>query len=129
MKLTSNMVGWFEIPVLDLERAKAFYEKVFGINLQEEEVGPAKMVFFPWGETLPGAPGALIFYPDEFQPAQGGVMIYFSSLKNDLNDELGRVEEAGGKVVLPKILITKEIGYYGQFIDTEGNKIALHSRS
>lgn len=128
MKLTSNMIGWFEIPVSDLGRAKAFYSKVLGIEMQEQDFGPAKMAFFPWDESLPGSPGGLMYYPEEYKVSSNGVLVYFSSLSGDLNNELGRVGEAGGKVILEKKLIAEDIGYMALFMDTEGNKVALHSR-
>ncbi len=57
-----------------------------------------------------------------------GVLIYLTTQTGDLNDELKRVEKAGGTVIQPKTLIAEDYGYMALFIDTEGNRIALHSR-
>jgi uncharacterized protein len=121
-----NMIGWFEIPVNDMDRAKSFYDAVFNINIQVQDFGGVLMGWFPFAEGKSGASGSLIkhevYQPSDFQ----GVLIYFSS--SDVRNELGRVEAAGGKVVQPKTQISPDIGYMALFIDTEGNRMALHSR-
>jgi predicted enzyme related to lactoylglutathione lyase len=67
--------------------------------------------------------------PEHYTPSTDGTLVYFTAHSGDLANELGRVEAAGGKVLLPKRLITEDIGYMGLFLDTEGNKLALHSRA
>ena len=120
------MVGWFEIPVTDMDRAKTFYNKVFNVDIQLEDFGGVLMGWFPFVDGKKGASGSLVqnraYIPDE----KKGVLIYFSSV--DVNDELSRVQAAGGKIIQPKTMISKDIGYMGLFIDSEGNRIALHSR-
>jgi predicted enzyme related to lactoylglutathione lyase len=122
-----NVVGWFEIPVTNMERAIKFYETVFGFTLTRWPMEPMEMVMFPGVPDAIGAAGSLVYYPEYYKPSTEGVKIFFSTQAEDLSVELSRVEAAGGKVVMPKTLITEEIGYWGQFIDTEGNCIALHS--
>jgi hypothetical protein len=121
-----NMVGWFEIPVTDMERAKAFYNTVFNVEIQVEDFGGVQMGWFPFVDGKKGASGALVqnraYIPDD----KKGVLIYFSS--GDVNDELSRIYGVGGKLIQPKTLISKDIGYMALFIDSEGNRIALHSR-
>jgi len=121
-----NMVGWFEIPVTEMDRAKTFYNKVFNVDIQLEDFGGVLMGWFPFVDGKKGASGSLVqnraYIPDE----KKGVLIYFSSV--DVNDELSRVQAAGGKIIQPKTMISKDIGYMGLFIDSEGNRIALHSR-
>ena len=121
-----NMVGWFEIPVTNMERAKTFYNVVFNVNIQVESFGGVLMGWFPFVDGRKGASGSLIqnvaYIPDE----KKGVLIYFSS--GDVNDELSRVEGAGGNIIQPKKQISKDMGYMALFIDSEGNRIALHSR-
>jgi predicted enzyme related to lactoylglutathione lyase len=58
-----------------------------------------------------------------------GTLVYFTAHSGDLDNELGRVENAGGKVFQPKTLISDDVGYMAVIGDTEGNRIALHSRS
>ena len=122
-----NMVGWFEIPVLDMDRAKKFYETVFQVSIQVENFNEILMGWFPWVEGKIGASGSLVFHKEWYKPsATEGTLIYFSS--EDVNNELGRIEAAGGKILQPKTLITDDIGYMAIFIDSEGNRIAMHSR-
>nr|WP_321407607.1 VOC family protein [uncultured Carboxylicivirga sp.] len=129
MDLKNNMIGWFEIPVNDLNRAINFYKEVFCIDeMHTQDFGEVQMAFFPWDEKVPGSPGGLVHYPTEYKPSESGVLIYFNSIAGDLNEELGRIEGAGGKVLMPKKLIADDIGYMALFLDTEGNRIALHSR-
>ena len=122
------MCGWFEIPVSDMDRARKFYEEVFEIKIHIEDFGKTRMGWFPFAEDpeARGASGSLVYNPDFYKPSSKGVLIYFSSA--DLALELGRVEEAGGTVLREKTLIREDIGYMGLFTDSEGNRIALHSR-
>ncbi len=119
-----NPVGWFEIPVLDLPRAKAFYESVLGITLDAPITeGGYEMSFFPGAmEDKKGSSGALS-KGEQSVPGASGVMIYFTCL--DIEDACVRAEAAGGKVVTP----LTDIGQYGQMAlvgDTEGNTVGLH---
>jgi len=120
------MVTWFEIPVSDMDRAKIFYETVFNIVISVQDFGGTLMGWFPFSEGGAGASGSLI-KNDAYQ-ASGthGALIYFGS--EDLGIELDRVELAGGKVLKIKTQISPEVGYMGVFIDSEGNRIALHSK-
>ncbi len=122
-----NMVGWFEIPVMDMERAKIFYETVFQIKIQLQDFDGTKMGWFPMEQDKPGAAGSLIQNKDWYRPSNSdGVLVYFSSANVD--NELGRIEAAGGEIMQSKTQISPDIGYMALFTDTEGNRIALHSR-
>jgi len=123
-----NMIGWVEIPVSDMERAQAFYEKVFDIRLSRNTMGPLDMAWFPFVEKGEGAAGTLVRHPDHYKPSADGTLVYFSSLGDDLSVELARVEPAGGKVLLGKREISPEIGFMALLLDSEGNRVALHSR-
>ena len=125
--MESNMVGWFEIPTTDIKRAKAFYDTVFNVEIMLQDFGGLQMGWFPFAEGKEGASGSLI-ENEAYEPSDSkGVLIYFASA--DLNLELGRVEAAGGKVIQKKTQISPEVGFMGIFIDSEGNRIALHSRA
>jgi len=77
------MVGWFEIPVIDMDRAKAFYDAVFNIQITVQDFGGALMGLFPYAEGQSGAVGFLI-RSDTYQPSDSkGVLIYFSSIDTD----------------------------------------------
>ncbi len=120
-----NMVGWFEIPVSDMERAKTFYETVFQIEIQVMDFGGLKMGWFPsQGAEVYGSPGTLIQH-ESYIPSKEGTMVYF--ICEDVQNELDRIEAAGGVIYLAKRQISPEYGCMGVFIDTEGNRVALHS--
>jgi uncharacterized protein len=122
-----NVVGWFEIPVTDMDRAIRFYERVLDLSLDRQTMGELDMAWFPFVAEGTGAPGTLVHAPKHYAPSDKGTLIYFSAFSGDLNVELSRVAAAGGKVLQEKTLITEEIGYMGLFLDTEGNRIAVHS--
>ena len=120
-----NAVGWFEISVSDIERAKKFYEKVFEVTLTRIPMPGVEMYGFPMDDHLDkkGIPDALVASGDR-NTGEGGVLIYFTA--PDLEATIARVEPAGGKVVMQKTSIG-EHGFMAKATDTEGNLIALHS--
>jgi predicted enzyme related to lactoylglutathione lyase len=120
-----NMVGWFEIPVHDMDRAKTFYEAVFQVELSIQDFGGVLMGWFPFDEKKPGATGTLI-KQQSYVPSQEGTLVYFVS--TDVQNELDRIESAGGIIIQQKTQISPEHGFMGVFLDTEGNKVALHSQ-
>ena len=120
-----NMVGWFEIPVNDMDRAKAFYETVFKIDIQVVDFGGLLMGWFPDRGEVPGAQGTLI-KQESYVPSQEGTLVYFIS--ENVQHELDRVEAAGGTVYQTKTQMSPEHGYMAVFLDSEGNRIALHSK-
>jgi uncharacterized protein len=121
-----NAVGWFEIPVDDMQRAIAFYEKVFGVKIEYVEMADLKMGWFPYDDKVPGSGGSLVKHY-AYKPTEEGTLVYFTSPSGDLQNEQDKIEAAGGKVIIPKKLITEDIGYFAIFIDSEGNRVALHS--
>jgi uncharacterized protein len=120
-------VSWIEIPVTNFNRAKGFYSKLYNRELKSIEMGGNPYAFLPFAEDkeVPGAGAAITQWPG-FKPSQEGSLIYLYA-GNDLSEMLSRVEEAGGKISTPKAFVNDEIGYYATILDTEGNKIALHS--
>jgi predicted enzyme related to lactoylglutathione lyase len=128
MKPKNNAVGWFEIPTIDMDRAIKFYETILGYKLQRNKMGPLDMAWFPSIENGLGSTGSLVCHKDYYKPSSDGVLIYLTSPSGDISTELSRINEAGGKIIQPKTLISEDIGYMGLFIDSEGNRIALHSR-
>ncbi|MDH3322606.1 MAG: VOC family protein [Flavobacteriaceae bacterium] len=127
--MKTNMVGWFEIPVRDMQRAKKFYDKVFDIEIQIHDLQGTLMGWFPFAEDpeAKGAGGALIQNEKFYKPSTNGTLIYFSS--PEITTELSKIAAAGGQVLQEKTLITEAIGYMALFLDTEGNRIALHSKA
>lgn len=124
--MEQNLVGWVEIPVTDMDRAKAFYETVFKIKITVHDLGETVMGWLPAANGKPGSAGSLILKPEWYIPDyKKGVLIYFSC--EDVQNELNRIAELGGRILKPKTKISDEIGYMGLFHDSEGNRIALHS--
>ncbi|MDH5399850.1 MAG: VOC family protein [Cyclobacteriaceae bacterium] len=126
--MKKNIAGWFEIPVTDIDRAMRFYEKVFGLKLTRNQLGDLDMAWFPEADNGIGSPGSLMKHEGFYKPSHDGVMLYLNSQTDDLNDELSRVERAGGKILKFKTEITPEIGHMGLIEDTEGNRIGLFSK-
>lgn len=124
--MKNNMVPWFEIPVRDMDRAKGFYEKTFNIQIQVMDFGGLIMGWFPNAGEAKGATGSLI-KQESYIPSHEGTLIYFGS--ENVQNELDRIDDAGGKILQGKTQISEEHGYMGVFEDSEGNRIALHSRS
>ena len=122
-----SKVAWFEIPVRDMDRAAQFYETVFDISIKKVDMGDLQMGWFPEDSEKPGANGSLMYHSEFYFPDENkGALIYFTS--EDLALELGRVQGAGGKVLVDKRQISPDNGYMGVFVDSEGNRIALHSK-
>lgn len=122
-----NPVGWFEIYVQDMERARSFYEKTLNVNLVHlgGPDGNIDMWAFPpfMATDSPGCGGALVKMKDKDSGA-GGTIIYFSC--EDCAVECSRVIPSGGSVHFEKMAIG-EYGFIALVIDTEGNMIGLHS--
>lgn len=126
MEMMKNAVNWIEIPVLDFERAKKFYEKIFDYTMHAEDMGPVMMGFLPSEQDESSVGGAICAGEGNQPSGATGVRVYLNGGK-DLQVVLSRVEGAGGQVTMPKTQITPEYGYMAFFNDTEGNNIGLHS--
>ena len=126
--MKSNPVGWFEIYVQDMSRAKAFYEAVFQAKLSSlmnpatANVAGMQMWAFPSSMESYGAPGALVQM--EGCPSGGSTLVYFSC--EDCLVEAQRAAISGGKIFKEKTSIG-EYGFIALVQDTEGNMIGLHS--
>ena len=129
MNTTRNPVGWFEIYVNDMPRAKAFYEAVFATKLESlanptADAAGLEMWQFPGGGPDGyGCPGTLCKM-EGCAAGGGGTLVYFSCA--DCAVEVGRVLANGGQVYKDKFPIG-EHGFIAIVCDTEGNTIGLHS--
>lgn len=124
----TNAISWFEIPSTDLDRATKFYETIFSLQLTPMDMQNIRMRMFPI-EDMSGIGGAVVDSGGFHKPsATDGPLIYLNG-NPDLQKVLDKVEEAGGKVLVPKTEITPEYGSMAVIIDTEGNRIGLHSVS
>lgn len=125
MTSNENTLNWFEIPVSDMSRAKKFYETIFSITMQQQEMMGMKMTMFP-SENMSGkVSGSLVQSPGH-KPTADGAKIYLNG-NPDLSGALTKVQGAGGQVQMPKTKISDDIGYMAFFTDSEGNTIGLHS--
>lgn len=131
MNKERNPVGWFEIYVFDMERAKSFYQVMLDIRLEnlpspdtsmQMEAFPMSAAVDGAGE-LPGACGALVKM-NGCSPGGSGTLVYFSCM--DCVEDEARVPQAGGKIAKSKFSIG-EHGFISLVVDTEGNTIGLHS--
>jgi uncharacterized protein len=118
-----NLINWFEIPAINFSRATKFYKGILGLEIQETEMFGTKMGFFPSDQK--NVTGAIV-QGEDYKTSNDGVTIYLNGGK-DLQFILDKVARFGGKVIVSKTQISPEMGYFAMFIDTEGNKLALHS--
>jgi predicted enzyme related to lactoylglutathione lyase len=125
--MSINPLCWFEIPAININRAVGFYNNVFGWNMEVMDFGGELNAWTPFNHEAPGAAGCIVQHPEHYTPSSNaGVLIYFSV--DDIAATLEAVEKNGGSILQHKKLITEDVGYMGVFLDTEGNRIAVHSR-
>ncbi len=120
-----SAINWFEVPVLEMSRAVAFYEAVLGVSLKRENFFGVPHAIFPVREPG-GATGALIDDAKR-RPVAGGAVVYLSA-NHKLDACLDRVGPAGGTIVVART----DIGPAGAFAivtDTEGNTVGLHTEA
>src|ERR1035438_597782 len=108
MDTKANSLNWFEIPAKDINRAKSFYENIFGIKMETMDMMGMKMAGFP-GEPGSGkAYGALVQSPNH-KPSMDGAVIYLNA-NPKMDAVLAKIESAGGKVLMAKTKISDEVG-------------------
>ena len=116
-----NTLNWFEIPVIDMERAARFYGDIFQVEMNTGPAGEgALMSMFPDG----GGVGGALVQSDGYVPSASGTVVYLNC-NPSLDAVLARVEAAGGQIVLPKTDIG-ENGFFAFILDCEGNRVGLH---
>lgn len=126
MAFKKNAISWFEIPSANLARAQKFYETIFGVTLIPMDMDAIKMRMFPL-DDMAGVGGAIVDSGGFHKPSTtDGPLIYLNG-NPDVQNVLDKVEQAGGKIMVPKTEISPEYGFMAVFIDTEGNRIGLHS--
>ena len=117
----NNPVSWFELPALDLDRAKKFYEAVFDFEMIPETNAGYEMLSFPMNIGAMGASGGLM-KGYGYKPSLEGTTVYFST--RTIDEIIEKIEANGGKIHVPK----KDIGYghISIFEDVEGNRVGLY---
>ena len=120
-----NALNWFEIPVSDMQRAQKFYGFVFDVELKSEDFNGIEMSILPFND---GVGGSLMKSAERgYKPSMEGSIVYLNG-GEDLAKPLAKVTEAGGQAIMPKTQIGPD-GFIALFIDSEGNKVGLHSYS
>ncbi len=120
MKPNTSPIAWFEIVVKDFERAVAFYEAAFDVQLHKEQCGSSQMAIFPYQEGFPG--GGLVEGNETQSTGAGGSIIYLTA--DAIGRMLARIEKQGGTTIMPCTHIG-ENGYIASFCDSEANIIGL----
>lgn len=123
LNIRMNPVAYFEIPVADMPRAQRFYERVFGSKLDLAEIDGNQMALFPYAQGQPGASGALACGPS-YVPGRSGARIYFSV--EDIDAALALALQEGAEANYP-VTEVPGYGWVAEFIDTEGNCVALYA--
>jgi uncharacterized protein len=121
---TVNALNWFEIPARDLNRAQAFYETLLATLLRRESIAGSQLAVFASDEQ--GVGGCLMAGDTTPAPSTSGTLVYLNA-KPSLDAVLGRVEAAGGRITTPKVQLPGDMGCFAHIIDSEGNRVGLHS--
>lgn len=118
-----SFISIFEIPATDISRAVDFYQAILDIPIEKMEFPEMQMGIFPYeGQMVTG----VIMKAEGYIPSSNGVTIYLNGGDN-LETILNKVAQNGGEIIVPKSLHADESGYYAIFLDSEGNKMGLHS--
>ncbi len=122
-KAMNSYLSIFEIPATDVPRAIQFYSKILDIQIEELNFPGMNMGLFPLeNQQVVG----VIMGGEDQTPGMTGVTVYLNA-GPDLQVVLDRVEENGGKILVPKTPHADEVGFFALFLDTEGNRLGLHS--
>jgi predicted enzyme related to lactoylglutathione lyase len=120
-----DALNWFEIPVLDIERAQRFYETLLDISMRREVMAGQALAIFPHAEGRTG--GALISGSMASAPSTDGCVVYLDAGPS-LDATLARAGELGAKVLMSKVQLPADIGAIAHVVDSEGNRVGLHQR-
>ncbi|WP_157373390.1 VOC family protein [Algoriphagus terrigena] len=119
----NNLISIVEIPTADFARAVTFYQTILGLAIEEMEMDGNQMGVLP---NENGTVNVVLVKGTDYKPTTDGAVLYLNA-GDDLQPMLDKVEQNGGQVILAKTKISPEMGYFALFIDTEGNKLGLHS--
>ena len=121
---TVHALNWFEIPVRDLNRARAFYETLLATTLRRETIGASQLAVFVCGEQ--GVGGCLMAGDTAPAPSTGGTLVVLNATPS-LAAVLARVDPAGGRITTPRVQLPGDMGCFAHITDTEGNRVGLHA--
>ncbi len=118
-----NRTVWCDVPVVDLDRAAAFYRAVLAIDVHVDSFNGEKFGILAHEA---GNGGCLVVGPDQIT-GKSGILVYFN-VNGRIRDAVRQVGARGGKVVEPVHAIGPH-GFRAVVLDSEGNRIALHSQT
>lgn len=122
-KNMKNIVSIVEIPTTEFSRAVKFYETLLDVKIEEVDMGGTQMGVLPSdGETV----NVVLVKGSDYKPTTDGAVLYLNA-GSDLQPTLDKVEPNGGRILVPKTEISPDMGFFALFVDTEGNKLGLHS--
>lgn len=125
----TNVLTWFEIPVIDINRAKKFYETILDIKMIKKGDGNNEGVFFPFNPNIiqatSGRVTGVLSKSNKNNPSSNGTMVYLNASPN-IQLVLDRVENAGGKIITPKTRFNS-VGFIAIILDSEGNHVGIHA--
>lgn len=120
-----NLISIVEIPTDDFSRAVTFYETILDVKIEEVDMDGTQMGVIPADEQTVNV---VLVKGVDYKPTTDGAVLYLNA-GNDLQPTLDKIEKSGGKIIVPKTEINAEMGFFALFLDTEGNKLGLHSRN
>jgi uncharacterized protein len=123
----NHAVTWFEIPVVSMDRAMAFYQAMSGLALKREPFGAPgdELAVFP--HALVGGVGGALMLRAGAKPSGDGTLVYLKAPA--LAAWLARAGASGGQVVMPAFALPDGMGTIAKVQDTEGNVVGLHSEA
>jgi predicted enzyme related to lactoylglutathione lyase len=124
----TNVITWFEIPVLDTSRAKKFYETILDVKMRTVPIGDEELTFFPSDpnviQATSGRVTGVLTKSATAKPSKEGTLIYLNAYP-DIQTVIDKIEPAGGKLLQSRTQIPA--GYIAVFLDSEGNRMAIHA--
>ena len=118
----ANQIVWCDIPVVNLERATKFYSAVLGAEVKKHEFPGTAVGILPHND---GEVAGCLIASNANRPSDQGVMVYLNA-NGRLDDAIASVVPNGGKVLQAKHPI-EPFGFRAIILDSEGNRVALHS--
>lgn len=124
--MNRDSINWFEIPVRDIDRAQRFYEALLAKPLHRQAMGDSELAIFPYADD--GVSGCLHMGPEQTQPQTQGTLVYLDAGPS-LPATLARVAGLGGRIATPLTELPPGMGCFAHIIDSEGNRVGLHSNA
>lgn len=118
-----HAIHWFEIPVSDMDRSVAFYERILGVTLRREVISGMSLAVFPASEN--GGVKGCLMEVEKVSPHTDGVLLYLNAGPS-VNAVLDRVRAQGGSVLTPRVQLPDGMGCFAHFTDPDGQRIGVH---